>query len=180
MNESRFNFQKLQIQDSLGIGLREKTDDRGSLTRIWDSNAFSDKYKISEISIVNNPVSYTLRGLHFQKEPFAENKIVYCVYGRVFDVLVDLRTKSKTYLQHTGVEIGPDSQYQGMYIPAGCAHGYLTLNSNSTLIYFMDKHFSETNSFGIRWDDPKFRISWPNHPILVSERDAKLPYFKDL
>jgi dTDP-4-dehydrorhamnose 3,5-epimerase len=180
MTKSRFHFTPLQIPNSFGIKLEQKNDERGSLTRIWDSNLFLDKFEVNQISVVNNPVKYTLRGLHFQKAPFTENKIIYCIDGTVFDVLVDLRVKSRNYLQHLEFEIGPDCKYQGILIPAGCGHGYLTLNSNSKLVYFMDSYFSEASSSGIKWDDPQLQINWPKYPSLVSVRDSKLPYIRDL
>ena len=165
MIESRFHFSPLKIPNSFGIKLEQKTDERGSLTRIWDSNLFLDKFEVNQVSIVNNPIKYTLRGLHFQKAPFAENKIIYCINGTVFDVLVDLRAKSKTYLQYLELEIGPDSEYQGIQIPAGCGHGYLTLNSNSTLVYFMDNHFLESSSSGIKWTIRSYKLIGQNTPL---------------
>lgn len=180
MIENRFEFTPLKISNSFGIELQQKNDERGSLTRIWDNIPFFDKFEVSQVSIVNNPTKHTLRGLHFQKAPFAENKVIYCVNGKIFDVLVDLRVKSETYLQHLELEIGPNCKYQGLLIPAGCGHGYLTLKSNSTLVYFMDRYFSESNSSGIKWDDPELKINWPKYPSLVSVRDSKLPYIRDL
>lgn len=172
MTESQFQFSPLKIQDSFGIQLQEKFDSRGSLTRIWDLNLFLDKFTVKQISLVNNPTNHTLRGLHFQKAPFEENKLVYCIYGKVFDVLVDLRVESKTYLQYLNLEIGPGLKFQGIQIPSGCAHGYMTLEANSTLLYLMDEEHDPQAASGIAWNDPSLGIKWPFKPNVLSDKDA--------
>ena len=108
-------------------------------------------------------------------EPFSENKIVECISGKVFDVVVDLRMESHTYGKHLEIEIGPLESHIGLFIPAGFAHGYLTLETDSTLIYFMDKEYSAENSAGLLWRDPNLSINWPFEPSLISERDLQWP-----
>lgn len=172
MIENQIHFSPLRIQDAFGIQLQDKVDSRGSLTRIWDLNMFLEKFSVKQISLVHNPIRHTLRGLHFQKDPFEENKLVYCIYGKVFDVLVDLRVKSKTYLQYLNLEIGPGLKYQGIQVPSGCAHGYMTLEENSTLLYLMDKEHDPQAASGIAWNDPSIGVKWPFRPGIVSDRDA--------
>ena len=165
----------LAINDTFGIVVDSHEDTRGSLTRVWDKYSILGNFDLIQSSIAINPKSKTLRGLHFQSTPFSENKIVQCVSGKVFDVIVDLRKESSTYKQHITIEIGPSANFIGVYIPSGCAHGYLTLEDNSTLIYFMDREFSPENSCGLFWNDPALSINWPSDPVLISERDLTWP-----
>ena len=166
---------ELELEGVLGIIEESHSDPRGTFTRVWDSNSFLKNFKLNQASIVTNSKAMTLRGLHFQAEPFSENKVIECISGKVFDVVVDLRKESPTYGLHLEIEIGPLEPYVGLFIPAGCAHGYLTLESNSTLIYFMDKEYSAENSNGLLWCDPKLSINWPSVPLLISERDSSWP-----
>ncbi len=168
-------FIPLEIEGAFGIIEEPQLDSRGSLTRVWDSNSVLGNFKLNQSSIVTNPKSGTLRGLHYQREPFSESKVVECVSGKVFDVIVDLREGSSTCRKILEVVLGPTETYLGLFVPPGCAHGYLTLEENSTLIYFMDREHSLENSHGINWDDPSLSINWPKVPSLVSERDSKWP-----
>jgi len=168
-------FVPLEIGGVLGIIGDSHSDSRGTLTRVWESNPVFQDFALNQASIVGNPTKGTLRGLHFQSDPFSETKIVECVSGKVFDVVVDLRKDSSTYGRHLEIELGPLEPYIGLFIPAGCAHGYLTLESNSTLIYFMDKKYSVEYSGGLLWSDPKLSIKWPCKPVLISDRDSEWP-----
>ena len=168
-------FIPLEIEGAFGIIEESQLDSRGSLTRIWDSNSVLGEFKLNQSSIVMNPKLGTLRGLHYQSEPFSESKVVECVSGKVFDVIVDLREESSTYRKHLEVVLGPTETYLGLFVPPGCAHGYQTLEENSTLVYFMDREHSPENSHGINWNDPTLSINWPQSPSLVSERDSKWP-----
>ena len=165
----------LNIEGAFGITGKPHSDFRGSLTRVWDSSLLFGSFNLVESSIVLNPTSGILRGMHYQKAPYSENKIVECVSGKVFDVIIDLREESNTYKKHLEILLGPKESFLGMFVPSGCAHGYLTLEENSTLIYFMDKEYSPENSSGLIWNDPILSINWPSEPILISERDSKWP-----
>jgi dTDP-4-dehydrorhamnose 3,5-epimerase len=165
----------LAINGTFGIIAETHEDNRGTLTRVWDKKSILGNFNLVQSSIVVNPISKTMRGLHFQSIPFSENKIVKCISGRVFDVIVDLRQDSSTYKEHVSIELGPSSNYLGVFIPSGCAHGYLTLEDNSTLIYFMDQEYSPEHSRGLYWNDPSLSIKWPSDPTLISERDSKWP-----
>ena len=177
-NKPRIKFTSLQIQNSLAVTSETIFDNRGSITRIWEEISVLTAFKLSQASIVSNPVTGTFRGLHYQSEPYSENKLIQCVSGKVFDLILDLRKDSSTYKKLIEIEIGPKCVYQGLFVPAGCAHGYLTLEPNSTLIYFMDKAYSPENSQGIRWNDPKLLINWPCEPTLVSQQDLQWPGFE--
>ena len=123
----------------------------------------------------NGPLS-VLRGLHAQRAPFAEPKLVQCVRGAIFDVAVDLRPESPTRGRTAAVELaaGADRLF---FIPAGCAHGFLTLAAGSDVLYYMGASYVPDAGIGVRWDDPAFAIDWPAAPAVISERDAGYPDF---
>lgn len=168
-------FTPLVINGVFGIQVKSQGDMRGSLVRVWDKKPLFEDFSLIQSSFVENPKAKTLRGLHFQSLPFSENKIVYCISGKVFDVVVDLREESNTYKEHITIELGPKEKYLGLMIPRGCAHGYLTLEDNSSLLYFMDREYSPKFSKGLFWNDPTLCIKWPSEPALISERDSKWP-----
>ena len=165
----------LKIDGSFGLVSNSVADVRGALTRIWENSLIPTGFSLKQASIVTNPTSLTLRGLHYQKFPYSETKIIQCISGKAFDVILDLRKESNTYGKHTTLEIGPDSEYQGLVVPSGCAHGYITLEVNSTLIYFMDNIYSNENSSGVLWNDPRLEIEWPFKPVVISKQDLEWP-----
>jgi dTDP-4-dehydrorhamnose 3,5-epimerase len=169
------NFIPLEISGAFGIIEQPKSDFRGTFIRTFDVNTQLGSFEINQSSLTHNPKSGTLRGMHYQAEPHAENKVVICVSGKVFDVILDLREDSVTFGKNCSFEIGPNSAYLGLFVPVGCAHGYLTLENDSTLVYFMDKNYSEEHSSGVLWNDQKFSIDWPSTPVLITERDANWP-----
>jgi dTDP-4-dehydrorhamnose 3,5-epimerase len=168
-------FTPLDIPGAYGISSPSKSDFRGTLIRTWESNPSLQEFDLVQSSITINPKSGTLRGMHFQRDPYAENKIVLCITGRVFDVVLDLRKESPTFSKHLSFEIGQTAKYLGILIPPGCAHGYLTLVENSILLYYMDAEFSPDHATGVLWDDPKYGIRWPQQPSYLSELDSKWP-----
>lgn len=115
-----------------------------------------------------------MRGLHFQSAPHAEEKIVTCTQGAIFDVIVDLRPDSETFARHFAQELSPDNGL-GMYIPKGFAHGFQTLRDESIVSYAISEPYVPGASAGVRWDDPAIGIAWPLAPAVLSERDATLP-----
>jgi len=171
-------FTPMELEGVYGIIEEPYSDSRGTLTRVWDSNSMLGKFALIQSSIVTNPMIGTLRGIHFQTPPFSENKVVECINGRVFDVVVDLREDSFTYGRHLEILLGPFETYLGLFIPAGCAHGYLTLEPDSTLLYFMDKEYSPEHASGIPWNDRTFSVNWPQIPKIISERDSNWPDFQ--
>ena len=116
----------------------------------------------------------TLRGMHFQTSPFAEAKFVRCVRGAIFDVAVDLRPASKTYLQWIGETLSEENGL-GLYIGPGLAHGFQTLREDTDVLYQITPAYTPGYAAGIRWDDPAFKISWPSPTPFMSERDAAYP-----
>lgn len=172
------NIKPLKIEGSYGISSVGRFDQRGSLFRMWENNELLNDFKIAQASFVSNPHKGTLRGLHFQFGNWAENKIIYCLSGLIFDVVLDLRPNSSTFKLYDSLELGPHSAYQGVIVPVGCAHGYLTRKTDTDLIYFMDKEYSSEYAAGILWNDPEFSVAWPEIPKNISKQDRNWPKFK--
>ena len=128
------------------------------------------------MNVSHNRDAFTLRGMHYQAAPHGESKIVHCVRGRIFDVAVDLRPGSASYLKWVGVELAPQLR-RLLFIPDGCAHGFLTLEASSDIVYAMGHPFVAEAGRGVRWNDPAFGIEWPQTPRIISERDASLSDF---
>lgn len=131
-----------------------------------------------QTSISTNPVRGTLRGLHFQNPPHAETKLIHAVRGRVFDVAVDLRRDSPTHRRWTATELSA-TNLRGLFIPEGVAHGFLTLEPDSDVLYQIAPAFTPGHAAGVRWDDPAFAIRWPQVPALMSPADAAYADYDD-
>jgi len=153
------------------------TDARGLFARVYDESTFA-KYGLPtrwpQWNLSHNTHRGTLRGLHFQRAPHEEPKIVRCTRGRIYDVAVDLRADSPTRLQWYALELDAESRL-ALYIPPGFAHGFQTLTDDAEVSYHMGDEYHPELADGVRWNDPAFDISWPlAHPIL-SPRDASYP-----
>jgi dTDP-4-dehydrorhamnose 3,5-epimerase len=155
--------------------LRE--DDRGHFSRAWCIREFAEQ-GINFIPVqANTGFSFrkgTVRGLHFQVEPALEAKLVRCTRGAVFDVVVDLRPQSPSYRKWYGVELRAED-YQMLYVPEGCAHGYQTLEDHTDLYYLTSQYFTPSAARGVRFDDLVFGIEWPLVPTAISEQDRNWP-----
>jgi dTDP-4-dehydrorhamnose 3,5-epimerase len=153
------------------------TDSRGYFARTFCSEAFASQgleCVFTQCSISFNYSRGTLRGLHFQDWPQAEAKLVRAINGRVFDVAIDLRPESKSFLRSASVELDADER-NAFYIPEGCAHGFLTLEDDCELFYQISKDYVPELARGMRWNDPAFGIDWPFEPSVMNERDATAP-----
>jgi dTDP-4-dehydrorhamnose 3,5-epimerase len=133
-------------------------------------------FPIEQTSLSVSKRRGTLRGMHFQLPPSREGKLVTCVRGRIFDVALDLRPRSRSFLRHFGVEL-KDDEPRSLFIPPGCAHGFLTLTDDCAILYMMTDFYEPTLSTGVRWNDPAFGIAWPEQPTEVLDRDATYPDF---
>lgn len=179
MTQNRININLFGNDSVFLLQVDVKEDERGRFIRVWESNNVFDNFNLIQASIVTNPIAGTLRGLHYQSEPYAETKIIQCTSGKIFDVIVDLRRSSKTRFKYTSIELGPECEFQGLIVPKGYAHGYITLKPNSSIIYFMDAPFSAEHARGLRWNDPKLNILWPIEPTQVSKLDTSWPILEN-
>jgi len=161
----------LGLDGLFGIASAISIDARGSFFRIFDAPILQNRFALNQGSVAFNPNKMTLRGLHYQEYPYAETKLIQCVTGQVFDVVVDIRKDSPTFGQHLSLLLGPQHLYQGVLVPKDFAHGYLTLEPNSTLLYFMDQPYVPGAAKGIIWNDPTLQIDWPSKPLVISDRD---------
>lgn len=172
-------FTETKIKGVYIIEPERLTDERGFFARSFCQEEFR-KYGL-ENDIVQCNISYnkkkgTLRGMHFQVAPHEEAKIVGCTGGAIYDVVVDLRTESKTYRHWVAVELS-DENFKMIYIPKGCAHGFQTLKDNTTVNYQMMEFFHPECARGVRWDDPAFGIIWQNPVACISQKDQRYPDF---
>ena len=157
-------------------------DDRGYFIESYNKKKFEEA--IGNISFVQDNESKSakgvLRGLHFQKPPYSQAKLVRCIEGKVLDVAVDIRDGSKTFGQHVTVELSGENKKQ-VFIPRGFAHGFLVLSESAIFAYKVDNSYASAYDEGIRWDDSILNIRWgvSESEVLVSEKDAKLPFFSE-
>jgi len=153
------------------------SDDRGSFARLHCPDEFAaagHPFAPLQTSLSRNTAAFTLRGLHYEAEPHAEAKLVRAVRGRIFDVAVDLRPDSPTYLAWTGAELSADNG-RALLIGRGMAHGFLTLEDDTDVLYQIDRIFEPGHGRGVRWNDPAFNVAWPGSPRVISQRDATYP-----
>ena len=170
-----------RIQGVYVIDIEPRSDERGFFARCWDIDQLRDAGLDTDLhlsAITFNPTKGTLRGMHFQAPPFAETKFVRVTRGAIFDVAIDLRKDSSTYMQWYGQVLSAENRRQ-LYIPKGCAHGYLTLEADSELTYFLSAPFSADHARGVRYNDARFGIEWPGEVKLISQRDANYPDYTE-
>jgi dTDP-4-dehydrorhamnose 3,5-epimerase len=158
-------------------------DSRGWFTESWNKSRFENAGIAADFCQDNHSfsaLSGTLRGLHFQRPPFAQAKLVRCLRGRVFDVAVDIREESPTFRRWIGVELSAAEGNQ-LFVPAGYAHGFLTLEDNCEVAYKVDQYYTPQSDGGIIWNDPQIGIDWPvnNATVHLSKKDASLPLLRD-
>ena len=174
-------FNRTKIEGLYTIEPKPKIDERGYFVRAFCKDELSKigiNFNIVQINRSLTKEKGTVRGMHLQKEPMAEDKIVSCIKGAAYDVAVDLRKSSPTYGQWVAEELNEDNQKMFL-IPKGCAHGFQTLIDNCELLYFMSEFFSPENASGVRWDDPFFNIPWPIKNPILSEGDKNWPLIKN-
>lgn len=173
-------FRETELSGAYLIELETKEDSRGYFARTFCREEFESQGLCSEVvqcSISYNARRGTLRGMHYQVEPAAETKVVQCVRGSLYDVIVDLRPSSETYCQWYGVELSPDSHTM-LYVPQGFAHGFQTLDDETVIYYQISAAYAPKYARGVRWNDPAFGIIWPYSDPILSEKDSLLPDYK--
>ena len=167
-----------------GLALVERqpiADQRGYLERLFCADTFAALGLAKPIIQINRTLTRTrgtVRGMHFQHPPHAETKLIRAVRGRVFDVAVDLRPDSPTHRRWTATELSA-TNLRGLFIPEGVAHGFLTLEPDSDVLYQIAPAFTPGHAAGVRWDDPAFAINWPDVPALMSPADAAYADYDD-
>lgn len=172
-------FHAAPLTDAYTIELEKRGDDRGFFARFFCQNEFGAIGLATQFVQVNNSLSAkkgTLRGLHYQLAPAAEVKVVRCIRGALFDVIVDIRPGSPTFGKWFGAELTAENRLM-MYVPRGFAHAILTLADDTEALYLVSDFYSPENERGLRWNDPRFDIAWPIQPAEISEKDAKWPNF---
>lgn len=147
-------------------------DERGTFTRLYASD-YTDAgldFKVDSVNLSATRKRGTIRGLHMQISPFSEKKIVRCISGKIFDVAVDMREESPTFLKYVS-RILTEENNEALFIPEGFAHGFQTLESNSVVHYCTSERYSQNHEYGIKYDDPKIGIKWPAEATYISEKD---------
>ncbi len=174
-------FTPTPLAGSYTIDPKPFADERGWFARYYCKNEFSEIGHTAEWVQMNHSVSYkkgTLRGMHFQVQPYREIKMVRCIAGSVFDVIIDIRKESVTFLQWFGVELSAANKRM-IYIPEGFAHGFQCLSDDCELLYHHSEFYKPVAEAGIRYDDPKIAIEWPLPISVLSDRDARHPLLNE-
>lgn len=166
-------FTQLPLADAFLVELEPRSDERGFFARTFSAREFQQRGlrgDLTEISLSRNLKTGTLRGMHYQCAPHEETKLVRVVQGRIFDVIVDLRQGSPTIRQWYGRKLSAENG-QGLYIPAGFAHGFLTLEPNTDVLYQISDTYHLEAATGFAWNDPSIGIAWPGEPLVISDAD---------
>lgn len=173
-------FHQTEIPGAFVVDLEAREDNRGFFARTWCRSEF-ERHGLNA-DVVQANMSYnarrgTLRGMHFQVAPHAEAKLVRCTRGAIFDVIVDLRPDSSTYRRWVGVELSADNR-RALYIPEGCAHGFMTLEDHTDVMYQVTASYAPGAEGGVRYDDPAFGIEWPLPVAVISDKDTAWEDFR--
>jgi dTDP-4-dehydrorhamnose 3,5-epimerase len=175
-------FEETKLPGAFVIDLEPRVDARGFFARAWCHREFEEHGLTADLAQANiafNRFPSTLRGLHYQLAPFEEAKLVRCTRGALYDVIVDLRPASATFLHWIGVELTADNRRM-LYVPEGFAHGYQTLMPETEAFYQVTQFYAPDAERGVRWDDPAIGIEWPAASNrLISEKDQAWPYSSD-
>lgn len=170
----------LRIPGAYTVDIAPLTDERGFFARSWCATELANaglETRIAQCNISFTAKRGTLRGMHYQDRPHAEEKLVRCTRGAVYDVVLDLRPDSPTFRDWQAIELTAENR-RAVYVPMGCAHGFQALTDGVELLYHMSDFHRDELARGVRWNDPAFRISWPIANPLVSPRDAAFTDFR--
>jgi dTDP-4-dehydrorhamnose 3,5-epimerase len=173
-------FTETGLPDAYVIDLEKIEDERGFFARAWCERELTEhglEPRIAQCNMSFNKRKGTLRGMHLQRPPHEEVKLIRCIRGGLFDVIIDLRPDSAGYKRWTGVELTADNRRM-LYVPRGFAHGFQTLVDDTETFYMVSEFFTPGAESGVRWDDPAFDIEWPlDRPSEISEKDQQWPDF---
>lgn len=174
-------FIETPLKGAYLIEINPFPDNRGSFARTFCKNEFRQIGHEKEFVQSNHSITHqkgTIRGMHYQKPPFSEIKLIRCIRGRIYDVIIDIRQGSSTFLDFYGVELSEDNNLQ-LYIPEGFAHGFQTLADNSQLIYQHTSFYQPGYEGGIKYSDPAVSIGWPLKVTCISEKDNNYEYLNN-
>jgi dTDP-4-dehydrorhamnose 3,5-epimerase len=172
-------FTELALKGAFLVEVKKIEDDRGFFGRAWCANEFREHGLNPSFVKLNTSFSYrkgTIRGLHYQADPYQEVKFIRCTRGRIWDVIIDLRPGSPTFMKWLGNELSADN-YRMVYVPENFAHGFVTLEDNSEVYYPVSQFYTPGAERGLRWNDPAFDIQWPVEITVVSDKDRSHPDF---
>jgi dTDP-4-dehydrorhamnose 3,5-epimerase len=175
-------FTETKLKGAFIIELERREDSRGFFARGFCQNEFRAhglKPTVAQGNIASNIKAGTLRGMHFQYPPAAESKLVRCTRGAIYDIIVDLRPESPTYLQHIGVELNEDNQ-RALYVPERFAHGYQTLTDKTDTSYLVGEFYTPDAEGGLLYDDPSLKLNWPLPVSVISDKDQKFPLYREI
>ena len=173
-------FVETNLSGAFVIEPELREDERGFFAVMWRVEEFERRgldARLAQCGVSYNRRRGTLRGMHYQREPHAQAKLVRCTRGAVYDVIVDLRPESPTFARWIGVELTA-SNYRMLYVPRGFAHGYQALEDDSEIFYQMSESYRPEAEAGVRWDDPAFGINWPLAVTVIAPRDRDYPDFR--
>jgi dTDP-4-dehydrorhamnose 3,5-epimerase len=176
-----FSFQTLEIPDVILIEARAFPDDRGFFMETYKQSDFEQHgipWKFKQDNYSRSSGRGVLRGLHYQKDPKAQGKLVLAIRGEIFDVAVDIRKGSPTYGKWVGAELS-DENHRMLYVPAGFAHGFVVLSSEADVMYRVTEEYAPEVDRGIRWNDPELGVAWPIDEPILSAKDQAAPFLKD-
>jgi len=175
-------FTQTSLAGACIIDVESMQDERGYFARVWCAREFQAqglKTDLVQCNVAYNHKKGTLRGMHYQRPPHAEVKLVRCTRGAIYDVIVDLRPESPSYLGWTGVEL-TEQNHRMLYVPEGFAHGYVTLQDDSELFYQVSEFYTPGAEGGVRWDDPAVKIEWPQvGELIISSKDCAWPLLQE-
>lgn len=173
-------FHETTIEGAFRVSIEPRGDERGFFARTWckdEAVAHGIHTDFVQCNLSFNRQRGTLRGMHYQAEPYGEPKLVSCIKGAIYDVAIDLRPQSPTFKMWFGVELSAEN-HEMLYIPAGCAHGFQTLADGCEVFYQMGARYVPEAARGVRWDDPAFGVKWPNAARIIAPRDQGYPDFR--
>ena len=173
-------FKETKLKGVHVIEVERLNDERGFFARAFCRREFEKhglNTAVAQCNISYNRKKGTLRGMHYQVAPYCEAKLVTCIAGSIYDVIIDLRANSNTYCQWLAVELSAHGVGGMLYIPEGFAHGFQTLEDNTEVFYQISEYYAPECARGIRWNDPFFAIPWPDGPRILSDRDKAYPDF---
>ena len=175
------DFKETILKGSFIVNLSKVEDERGFFARAFCNEEFKNEDLVTEIVQANisfNKLKGTLRGMHYQKAPYQETKFIRCIKGSIFDIITDLRKESPTYKEHFGIELTAENR-SALFVPKDFAHGFITLEDNTEVIYMVSHSYVPDAEGGIHWDDPEFKLNWPIKPTNISPKDAQWSFFEE-